>query len=151
MFDIGFWEILIISVLALLVIGPERLPDVARKTGRFVGKMKRFVNSVRSDIEREFRTDELEKMLNQQNQQIQELKNILDDTASTAESQIRETEQLVNAQPEEQQAVLPDSSNNTNNEQQAVLPDSSNNTNNEQQAELPDSSNNTTNEQQTGN
>lgn len=119
MFDIGFWELLIISVLALLVIGPERLPDVARKTGRFVGKMKRFVNSVRSDIERELRTDELEKMLNQQNKQIQELKNILDDTASTAEQQIRETEELVNVQPDDQAAELPDLTNPGDNEQKS--------------------------------
>lgn len=101
MFDIGFWEILIISVLALLVIGPERLPDVARKAGRMIGKVRRFVNSVRSDLEREFRTDELEKMLNQQNEQIQELKNILNDTASTVENELKETEQLVHALPDE--------------------------------------------------
>jgi len=101
MFDIGFWELLIISVLALLVIGPERLPDVARKAGRMVGKVRRFVNSVRSDIERELRTDELEKMLNQQNEQIQELKNILNDTSTTAEAELKETENLVRALPDE--------------------------------------------------
>ena len=104
MFDIGFWEVLIISVLALLVIGPERLPDVARKAGRMIGKVRRFVNSVRSDLERELRTDELEKMLNQQNEQIQELKNILNDTASTVESELKETEQLVHTIPDETEA-----------------------------------------------
>jgi len=106
MFDIGFWEVLIISVLALLVIGPERLPDVARKAGRMIGKIRRFVNSVRSDLERELRTDELEKMLNQQNEQIQELKNILNDTASTVESELKETEQLVHALPDEAEAEV---------------------------------------------
>lgn len=108
MFDIGFWEVLIISVLALLVIGPERLPDVARKAGRMIGKIRRFVNSVRSDLERELRTDELEKMLNQQNEQIQELKNILNDTASTVESELKETEQLVHALPDEAEAETTD-------------------------------------------
>ncbi len=105
MFDIGFWELLIISVLALLVIGPERLPEVARKAGLMLGKIRRFVNSVRSDIERELRTDELEKMLNQQNKQIQELKNILNETAATAEKEIRETEHLVHALPDEPEPV----------------------------------------------
>jgi len=119
MFDVGFWELLIISVLALLVIGPERLPDVAKKTGRFVGKMKRFVNSVRSDIEREFRTDELEKMLNQQNEQIKELKNILDDTASDAEKQIRDVEKMVQHPPDENPTELPDSTNNIEDEQKS--------------------------------
>lgn len=49
MFDIGFLEILVIMVIALLVIGPERMPEVARKIGSFMGKMKRFVNSMKED------------------------------------------------------------------------------------------------------
>ncbi|QCU89272.1 Sec-independent protein translocase protein TatB [Thiomicrorhabdus sediminis] len=49
MFDIGFLEILLILIITLLVIGPERMPEVARKIGQFTGKMRRFVNSMKED------------------------------------------------------------------------------------------------------
>ena len=49
MFDIGFLELMVILVIALLVIGPERMPEVARKIGTFMGKMRRFVNSVKEE------------------------------------------------------------------------------------------------------
>ncbi|MBN2607344.1 Sec-independent protein translocase protein TatB [Hydrogenovibrio sp. JE_KL2] len=51
MFDIGFTEILLVLVVALIVIGPERMPEVARKIGQFIGKTKRFINSVKEDSE----------------------------------------------------------------------------------------------------
>ncbi|WP_319380434.1 Sec-independent protein translocase protein TatB [Thiomicrorhabdus sp.] len=49
MFDIGFLEILVIMIIALIVIGPERMPEVARKLGGFMGKMRRFINSVKEE------------------------------------------------------------------------------------------------------
>ncbi len=80
MFDMGFAEMLIIGIVALLVIGPERLPSVARKTGAYVAKIKRFVSNVKSDVEREFRTDELQKMLKQQQEELSSLKDIVNET-----------------------------------------------------------------------
>ena len=68
MFDIGFWELAIIGVVALLVVGPERLPKLARTAGFWVGRGRRFVSSVKSDIEREMRTEELRSILEKQNQ-----------------------------------------------------------------------------------
>jgi sec-independent protein translocase protein TatB len=62
MFDIGFSELLVIAVVALLVIGPERLPKVARTTGHLLGRLQRYVNDVKSDIQREFELDELRKL-----------------------------------------------------------------------------------------
>ena len=62
MFDIGFSELLLIAVVALIVIGPERLPKVARTLGHLFGRMQRYVNDVKADIAREMELDELKKM-----------------------------------------------------------------------------------------
>ena len=61
MFDIGFTELIIIGVVALIVIGPERLPKVARTAGHLFGRMQRYVSSVKSDISREIELEELRK------------------------------------------------------------------------------------------
>lgn len=61
MFDIGFSELLLIGVVALLVIGPERLPKVARTAGHLFGRFQRYVNNVKSDISREMELEELQK------------------------------------------------------------------------------------------
>lgn len=95
MFDAGFWEFLLIAVIALLVVGPERLPELARKAGYWIGRGRRFVNSVKADVEREFRTEELEKMLNQQNQEIQELRDMMKSTGQSTLDSLNETEYLV--------------------------------------------------------
>jgi sec-independent protein translocase protein TatB len=66
MFDIGFSELLVIAVVALLVIGPEKLPRVARTAGLWAGRARRFVASVKADIDRELAADELKKTLAKQ-------------------------------------------------------------------------------------
>lgn len=65
MFDIGFWELAMIAVIALLVIGPDKLPDVARTTGKWVGRARRFVTDVKTDIDRELKQEEIKKALAQ--------------------------------------------------------------------------------------
>ena len=65
MFDIGFSELLVIGVVALIVIGPERLPKVARTLGHLLGRAQRYVNDVKSDINREIQLDELKKLQTQ--------------------------------------------------------------------------------------
>jgi sec-independent protein translocase protein TatB len=62
MFDIGFTELMVIGVVALLIIGPERLPKVARTLGLLLGRAQRYVNDVKSDINREMQLDELKKL-----------------------------------------------------------------------------------------
>jgi sec-independent protein translocase protein TatB len=62
MFDIGFSEMLVVAVVALIVIGPERLPKVARTLGHMFGRMQRYVNDVKSDISREMELEELRKL-----------------------------------------------------------------------------------------
>ena len=84
-------------VVALLVVGPERLPGLARQVGLWLGKAKRFISSVRSDIEREIRAEELKSMLNQQQSEIQELKGMLAETHSKVKSEVNQAEDLVKA------------------------------------------------------
>ena len=95
MFDAGFWEFLLIGIVALLVVGPERLPGLARKAGYWIGRARRFVNTVKADVEREFRTEELEKMLSQQNNEIQELRDMMKSTQQSTLDSLNETEYLV--------------------------------------------------------
>jgi len=62
MFDIAFSELLIIGVVALVVIGPERLPKVARTAGQWLGRLNRYVSQVKQDIDRDIKLEELRKM-----------------------------------------------------------------------------------------
>lgn len=62
MFDIGFSELMLIGIVALVVIGPERLPKVARTAGQWLGRLNRYVSQVKQDIDRDIKLDELRKM-----------------------------------------------------------------------------------------
>lgn len=66
MFDVGFWELVVVGVVALIVIGPERLPGFARTVGLWLGRMRRFVASVKADIEREVKAEELKRIMEEQ-------------------------------------------------------------------------------------
>jgi len=57
MFDIGIWELALIGLLALIILGPQRLPEVARTAGKWVGRMRQFVASVKSDFDNELQTE----------------------------------------------------------------------------------------------
>lgn len=65
MFDIGFSELFVIGVVALVVIGPERLPRVARTAGHLFGRMQRYVSDVKADINREIELEDLRKLRDQ--------------------------------------------------------------------------------------
>ena len=62
MFDIGFSELLVIGIVALVVIGPERLPRVARTLGHLAGRLQRYVSDVKADINREMELEDLKKV-----------------------------------------------------------------------------------------
>ena len=79
MFDVGFFELLLIGVVALLVVGPERLPKLARTAGMWLGRGRRFLNSVKQDIDREMKADELRQILDKQKQS-NPLHEIVEDT-----------------------------------------------------------------------
>ena len=74
MFESSFLEMLVVGVVALLVIGPERLPTVARTIGHWVGKIRRFISTTKADIEHELRTDELREMLAKQEEEMRNLR-----------------------------------------------------------------------------
>lgn len=62
MFDVAFSELIVIAIVALIVIGPERLPKVARTLGALVGRMQRYVGHVKADIERQMQFEDLQKL-----------------------------------------------------------------------------------------
>ncbi len=63
MFDIGFLELMVVGILGLLILGPERLPKAARTVGLFIGKIRRTMSNIQDDLERQVRTDELKDKL----------------------------------------------------------------------------------------
>ncbi len=95
MFDVGFWELSIIAIVALVVIGPERLPKVARTAGHWLGRGRRFVASVKADIDKEIKAEELKQILEQQAQKANPLHEIVEETEQELETIKRSTEKIV--------------------------------------------------------
>lgn len=100
MFDIGFWELAIIGVVGLVVIGPEKLPSVARTVGMWVGRTRRFVTQVKSDIDREMKQDELRKAL-EDDAGLDEIKQIMNTDQFTLEDDDSKPDYQVKAIPDE--------------------------------------------------
>jgi sec-independent protein translocase protein TatB len=97
MFDIGFSEIVVIAVVALVVLGPERLPKAARTLGHLFARLQRYVNEVKADIRREIDLDELRKL--QQNVQTaaKDLETSMTSATQAMESSVRGIESELNA------------------------------------------------------
>ena len=106
MFDIGFWELSVLGVVALLVIGPERLPGVARNVGAWVGRGKRFISSVKADIDQELRTDELKRILEKQ-KSLNPLHEIMEQTSDSLKEVGRETTKTLNDAKQEHETASP--------------------------------------------
>jgi sec-independent protein translocase protein TatB len=85
MFDVGLSEILVIAVVALIVIGPEKLPKTARTLGHLFGRLQRYVADVKADINREMELEELRKL----QQQVQSAAKDIEQSVSSA---VREVE-----------------------------------------------------------
>lgn len=86
MFDVGFWELSLIGIVALLVIGPERLPAVARTVGKWVGRANRFISSVKDDINKELKDEDLKRILAEQQKLADEYKNAASEMSSSIAS-----------------------------------------------------------------
>ncbi|MBM6704617.1 twin-arginine translocase subunit TatB [Sutterella massiliensis] len=97
MFDFGFSEMLIVGIVALVVLGPERLPVVARTAGEWIGKAQRFVAQVKSDIDRETELSELKKIQEEAQAIANDVKTEVESTASDIEKNMNETAKAVEA------------------------------------------------------
>jgi sec-independent protein translocase protein TatB len=91
MFDFGFSELLLIAVVALIVVGPERLPRVARTAGHLLGRLQRYVADVKSDISREMQLEDLKKLQQQVEQQARELESSVRGQVRSVESDLGKT------------------------------------------------------------
>ena len=85
MFDVGFSELIMVGLVSLLVIGPERLPKVARLAGFWIGKTRSMVASVKAEIKQELQEEELRQIFKEQ-ADLQEFHAALNETADAADS-----------------------------------------------------------------
>ncbi len=97
MFDFGFSELIIIGIVMLVVVGPERLPKVARTAGHVLGRIQRYVADVKSDIQREMQLEELKKLQEQVKQQAHELDSSLRGSLAEAKAELARTEKEIRA------------------------------------------------------
>ena len=95
MFDVAFSELLVIGVVALVVIGPERLPKVARTAGHLLGRMQRYVNDVKSDISREMKLEELKKLRTEVQDSARSLEQSVSSEMKALEQSVDQTAQSV--------------------------------------------------------
>ncbi len=97
MFDVGFSELMVIAVVALIVIGPERLPRVARTLGHLFGRLQRYVNDVKADINREIELEELRKFKTTFEDAARGFESSVNTTVNSVESEVTKTESELNA------------------------------------------------------
>jgi len=109
-FDVGFWEIAIIAVIALIILGPERLPRAARTAGLWVGKARRTLAEVKRDIDRELDASDLKDLKNIK-EEFKDTKTVLEDAAKTVNESVVDEQDF---------SIMPDSDKKT--ETAAVKP-----------------------------
>jgi len=106
LFDIAFTELVIIAIVALLVIGPEKLPRVARTLGSLLGRMQRYVAAVKQDVERELQLEELKKLQQDAQQNARNLQSEVTNTIHAGVADIRQAVgETATAEPEPAEAV----------------------------------------------
>jgi len=110
MFDVGFSELCLIGLVSLLVIGPERLPKVARVVGFWLGKTRHMVASVKEEIKMELHAEEMRQIFKEQSG-LPEVQQVLDETSNTLKSTISKAKDDLNAGavPETEQHKEPSS------------------------------------------
>jgi sec-independent protein translocase protein TatB len=136
MFDFGFWEILLIVVVALVVVGPERLPGLARTTGLWVGKARRFISDVKSEIDQELAADELKKIMDKQNL-LNDVYEVIEETKQAGQELKKEFQSSVDSATESGNASSPELPDALNKKSAELGSETS--TSNESPSESPDS------------
>ena len=117
MFDIGFSELILIGIVTLVVVGPERMPRVARTAGLLLGRMQRYVNGVKADISREIQLDELKRLQSEMqesarnfeqsmNQEIKAIEANVQESVDSVESSIQQIAESVNDTPTSTEAAV---------------------------------------------
>lgn len=101
MFDIGFTELLVIGVVALIVIGPEKLPRVARTVGHLAGRLQRYVSDVKADINREIELDELRKMRDSMQEAASKFETSVQSELNKTETELNKSVEAVVGNPSE--------------------------------------------------
>jgi sec-independent protein translocase protein TatB len=116
-FDVSFSELFVIAVVALLVVGPEKLPKVARTMGAFMGRTQRYIAQVKDEVNREVRFEELQKLQQEIKQSVENnlvkpidqettaLKETILGTSSTAKEMTEVTKSKIKAKPVEKKRV----------------------------------------------
>ena len=102
MFDVGFSEMMVIAVVALIVIGPERLPKVARTLGHLWGRAQRYVNGVKADIARDMAVEEFRQLQQQVQQEANLVEQGVKQMAQTADQQMQKFNSAVEQIPADQ-------------------------------------------------
>jgi len=95
MFEISFAEMMVVAVVALLVIGPEKLPKVARTLGHLLGRAQRYVNGVKNDIARDMNMEELNRLQDQIKKEFDQAQATLNQTTVSVDEQVRQINQAV--------------------------------------------------------
>ena len=95
MFDFGFSELMVIMVVALIVIGPERLPKVARTLGNLWGRSQRYVNGVKADIERDMAAEEFRQLQKTVQAEADAVEQSVKQVALTVDQQVQQINQAV--------------------------------------------------------
>lgn len=91
MFDVGFTELMVIALVGLIVIGPERLPKVARTAGHLLGRLQRYVSDVKGDISREMQLEDLKKLQAQVQAQAHDLEKQVNQQMNTVETELNQS------------------------------------------------------------
>ena len=101
MFDIGFSELLVIGVVALVVIGPEKLPRLARTLGHLAGKLQRYVSDVKADINREIELEDLKKMRDSMQQAASDFQSNFTSEVNKTEAELKKAADELNKTTDE--------------------------------------------------